>query len=552
MIAIYIDPELSKHNTSINAAIEFLLDTLGYQFRIIYDFDSLIITDTLLYYSPKTPSNELFISFALKHPVILMPFCEEIYNLDKIKKGRIESFKQYINIGSEVPVLHNKKIKEPVTIMSNEHIVTAKYNFDLLGNIMFFLSNLEGEIRADGGGKFPENKSFFYKDFDHAFVAEYLTAFDWVLESILKAKGFYLIKKEMWPKSQNYAFAVTHTVDKLNKWTWGKIFHSLLDIFVLLVTLRLPAFLRQFGSMLNYMFRGVEQYWSFPEYSKLEDDYTLKSSWFFAVNESDLTDYNFLDKDLQNVIITLSKSGHDIALYSFPEQETIEKLFQNEKRLKIASGKGSGVRNDDYMSNSSSLSRAERANLSYDSSYSFKRKFGFFNGFVHPFKPITSKFRSENYTYPVNCNDSALRIEKYKAIMFKQAKVAFKEVLDDVKKYHGLLCLDLKLSNYFETYYQSKLTSYIFEKIKDDNVFIGTLYDINNWWKSRSDVIAFEEEYDLSITFQEDFKNITFSIVGDKRISEITGAEVKINGNKIECTNVTSGSELIVKFSAKK
>jgi hypothetical protein len=299
------------------------------------------------------------------------------------------------------------------------------------------------------------------------------------------------------------------------------------------------------------MFRNLEQYWNFPEYREIEEKHGIKSSWFFAVDDALLTDYKFNDEDLQTLIQELDKTDQDISLLSFPDQENIDQLYKNEKRLQIASGKSSGVRFNNYKVDSSTYSRSGRAGLLYDSSVAFNSKAGFPNGMALPYKPITAKYRAEHYCYPVNFNDDALRIDKYKTVLFKQAKTTLKDILDEVKKCKGLLCLDLKLSNYFEIPFQGKLYNYILEKINDEVVFKGTLMEINEWWRGRAEVVAFEEEYELSIDFQESFENFTFRILGSKTISEITGAEYTIDNNRIHFTNVAKDAKVFIKFSAK-
>jgi hypothetical protein len=437
MIAVYVDPELKRHSLFIKASIEYLLNTLGYQFRYIDSFNRLITTDTLLYYSQTTPDDRTVVSFALKRPVIMIPFDEEIYNLDKIKSGRIEKLKRNVKLISEVPILSQNPVDTPVKIMSNEYIVIAKYNFDLIGNIMFFLSSKEKEIRSDEDGQFNPEDSYFYQDFDKPFVSEYLQSFEHSLRIILEKKGFYLLKKDYWPSGEDFAFAASHTANKLKMWTYPKIFNSFLDILMLIPKFKFSIYARQMKSIYLYMFRNEEQYWSFEEYSDIESKYGINSSWFIAVDDDILTDYLFNDKDLQGVIQELEQSEQDVSLLSFPEKESIDQLCTNEKRLKIATTKSAGVRNSDYKTDSSTLSKAGRAGLLYDSSDAFINKVGFPKGMVFPYKPITAKYRSDYYSYPVNYNDDALILGHYKTVMFKQAKIFFKICLDEVKKSKG-------------------------------------------------------------------------------------------------------------------
>jgi hypothetical protein len=88
------------------------------------------------------------------------------------------------------------------------------------------------------------------------------------------------------------------------------------------------------------------------------------------------------------------------------------------------------------------------------------------------------------------------------------------------------------------------------ENITDEFAYKGTLMEINKWWKKRAEVVAFEEEFELSIDFQEAFENFTFKILGSKVISEIVGAEYTSQKNSIHFTNIAKDAKVYIKFSA--
>ena len=190
--------------------------------------------------------------------------------------------------------------------------------------------------------------------------------------------------------------ALTHDIDRVSK-TYQYLTHTLRN----LANLNLNVSLYHIKSLFI-----KDTYWNFDNIIKIENDFNIKSTFFF-LNESipfnlfdtanwklSLGRYNISDKRITDIIKWLDLNGWEIGLHgSYNSFKNIE-LLEKEKNIleNIVLHKIYGIRQhylnlDDYT-----WSLQHKVGFVYDSSYGYSKDIGYKDNRYTFFKPMNNNF----------------------------------------------------------------------------------------------------------------------------------------------------------------
>ena len=216
-----------------------------------------------------------------------------------------------------------------------------------------------------------------------------------VIKSLHLRNGYPFARK-VFPLS----VCLTHDVDEKKKTyqyftracrslTAGKVLDSLQEIF----------------EFFHDRLTGRNPYWTFNELVQIEENFDVRSTFFFLEESAKLSAnpktwkhlgrrYRFDDEEVSNIIKFLREKGWEVALHgSYNSFKDLKLLKAEKERLESVLGESVlGIRqhnlNFDFPE---TWEIHERINLSYDTSLGFKssRGFGFRWGTCKPFKPFS-------------------------------------------------------------------------------------------------------------------------------------------------------------------
>ncbi len=551
MISILIDYKLDKYSREIKFAFDFIFETLGFSHRFITDNSHLRQHDILLLYGLIEPTIEELKQLTRQYITLFIPAEPRLYEPKAILPDQLRRLLREIKIFTPTPVVSEKKFDYPAENYTELDIYGCKINFDLPGNIFYHLANLEeaADPTRDHDGCFPETASAFYQWRDIPFIDNFLWLLDNLLKEQARAKDQYLVQKHYWPKAQDMAVALTHSVDELQKWDFNSLFFSVLDDLSLLLTFRWKTLFRNIWSKLKYIFTNYEMYWNFQEYQSLEKELHLRSTWFIAAERTREIDYSLDDLDLQDEIKLILRQGNEIGLLTTDDNLNRDAwAARRQIMLRQLQKDVLGIRQRDFCLNEKTRDLHEKMEVSYDSGPAFKETAGFRHGLIFPYFPWQVYLKSNHPEMPVCFRDSCLKTGKYSQIGLEDAKQLFKKVFQAVRRRKGLLSLDFTLANYADISYCSKLYAYLLALIKAEKAYVATLTELSDWWNLRNLVTIEESEFDFSLSFPVGVESFAIQYFGKMAILQVEGADAKIEGKTISFSNLKPDTVAVVRL----
>jgi hypothetical protein len=537
---------LDKYSRETRFAFDYIFGTLGLSHRFITDPSHLRQHDILLLYGLIEPTLDELQQLTRQYITIFIPCEPRLYDPQALPPDQLRKLLREAKIFTPTPVLCAKKFEYPAENYADLNIHACKVNFDLPGNVFFQLASLEESCDSsrDHSGCLPETASAFYQWKDIPFVDNFL----WLLDNLIKeqaaAKGQYLVQKHYWPKAEDMAIALTHSVDDLQKWDFSSMFFSVADDFSLLVTLRWKQLLRNLWSKLKYIFTNYEMYWNFQELQTPEKELHLRSTWFISAESTPDIDYSLDDLDLQDEIKTILRLNNEIGLLATNDKQEKE-AWAVRKQIMLRQNRkdGIGLRQHDYIRNEQVKELQDRVLPLYTSGLSFRETAGFRQGMIFPFQPWLGSLMSNHVELPVCFRDNCLKTGKFSYLSLEDAKQIFKKVFQAVRRRRGLFITDFTVANYTDIPYCAKLYSYILALIRAEKSYHATLAEIADWWQKRSRVTIDESEYDFSISFPDALESFALQYTGNLDIIQVEGVQAKIEGKNIFFSNLTAGSQ---------
>ena len=157
---------------------------------------------------------------------------------------------------------------------------------------------------------------------------------------------------------------------------------------------------------LKSFFNKEEPYWNFPEIIRIEEDFDVKSTFFF-LNESipfslfskknwqlSLGRYNIHEKEIIKIMQYLDKNGWEIGVHGSYLSYNNEELLKKEKKHieEIIGHEVIGIRQHYLNRNENTWKIQKKLGFKYDSTWGHTRTFGIKENKITPFKPFNDDF----------------------------------------------------------------------------------------------------------------------------------------------------------------
>jgi len=564
MIAVYLDPATSKYSLQVEFALEYLLNTSGFTWKLLDEKTDLKPNDVILYYSPLMPDPKSVTLMNQMFLFIYIPYVKEFYIPGVFCGENLRyNLRTYEHDDTEIPYICSKRVQgSPIHLPTQDGYKYGVYEFDVIGNAFFHLADDDRNHLRNKDKN--QNLSFaelgFNEYFDVPYVNFYVDGLYKTIKQLIEYKKKWQICRCQWPNNEPFAATISHNLNSLQKWNLLSIlqFIFLFGWLIDILKLRIGVFFKKFWSICRFLFTNREDYFNFYNILQIERKHRFLSTWYVGVNKSHqkekLYDYEIDDEDVLAELLEIVKLGSDVCLLD----NNVNKALNDIKveydflanRLKISK---TGIRHKDYFGEMEHLDPIHQDfNLKYDSSRTLPDRNAFYNGFCLPYPIfIKNKVSSGHFVYelPVNFSDKFLQLKKYKFVTLSDAMTKVKNILNAIKQVKGLLHMSFTNSLFYEIKYMPKLLEYIVDDLHDQNAFVTTGSALVQWMVKRSKVEVLEDENNLIVLhFLEDIDDICYEILGAKKPVEVYGGFVNIRGNIIHFSNVTKGLRVEIKL----
>jgi hypothetical protein len=555
MIAIMIDRKLERYSEVIKYTFSFIFETLGYPFRFIDMIGELRKNELIFFYGLLEPSSEEKQQFTKNPTVFFIKAETDLLSAGKFSQEEIIAKLQEIKLFSIVPIISEKEFQYPLLTYKVNDIFWGQYNFDVIGNIFFHLSGYEDTVSHphDIHGNIPDNNLplIGYKGYP------YVNSLLWMIDSFLHEAVSnnplsFLIKKELWPQGEEYAFAVSHNIDSLQKWHAANLITSFFTDLKLLIVFKWGTLFQNIKEKINYLITNFEVYWNFEEIAEILHEHKVKATYFFGASEKKKNpldiDYSLKDPDLQDELMRLKKEDNEIALLASYNSHKDKELVSQINMLSNTIGeKVKGIRHVHFQyDNPCTTDIHDSMDLLYDSTMSLQEHCGFRHGIAFPYKPFHPEKTMQHWEIPLSFSDTMLRLSKYSVLSKERAQSLIEDMVANIQKTNGLLTFDFSISNFNDIRYNSQLLEYILRLFSQTNCFCGTFAQIAQWWNLRAKTEVKIEDDLISVEFPEKVSMITFSLFGNRTIKKIIKGKGKISGKSVTLENVKKGETVIL------
>lgn len=544
MIAVYIDNSFVKYQNMIVYTLDSIMKTIGYEYKIISEHNEINENDIVLLYgdSPKIESklsiynlNNILIKIPAQSFVYkLVPNDDNPFKSVQIEHELLRKTIKTIELDTPIPVITNDNPNHPVLYFKkkeSEHR-TAVFTFDLLSNVFFHLSYMEDKLKENSslsGEEKSDTESLFAKFVDKPYVNRLLWLIDNVIIDLVnKKKDSYVLKKEIWPQAEKFAAALSHNVNRLQKWSVKDIFRSTLTD--LLMFYKFKHLIRNLMSKIRYIITNIEEYWTFDTIYEIEEKHKVKSTFFWGVEREkpDGIDYDISDVDVIEEIKKQQESNYDIALLASQKSAKADILEKEQSALeKIIVNNNLGLRHNHYTFDYKfSENYHNNYGFHYDSTIKLTGQNGFKNGIGYPYHSYRKQggyYSKKNcLELPVCFDDDSLILSKIKKVNFEDAKIILAEMIQTAEKQNAFLGLNFSVPNFHELPYAEELYDNTLEMLKRNNCYLDTFSRIASWWKKREAVIVEEKQDEAIVYFPHKLDYFTLRLVGKNLVPRIS------------------------------
>ena len=563
MVAIYVDSKLKRFENKIKFTFDFIFNTLGYEFKYIHKLDQLQKNDILFYYGLIEPTVKEAYILAMDKILFYIPVLHELLHPNKLTPEKLKSKTKIIKLKRKVPIITEDETDIPIQYYHKEDLFYGIYKFDIVGNILFNLnSSIEVEgVKRDEHGWFSDEDIPFTEFHQEPYVNMLLWLIERCIKDSLEKNGStFLVKKAYWPSAEVFAASFTFNVNKLQKWSFGRMISSTFED--ILIFYKVKYVFNNFLSKMKYLLTNIEEYWNFDVIDQIESKHEIKSTFFFGTESSSNkdVDYSINSNDVHKELMSNHTKGNEIALLASTNSGKQDILHKQKKQLsKITSDELMGVRHANYCYDSRITHEFHKKNgFIYNSSVGFKQKDGFINGLGFPFyqygshsNDLRSSFGWHSLELPIVFIDEHLKLSNSSIIPFESAKEIVDHLIESVEFNNGFISFNYSISNFNEIIYNKELLNYTIEEIRPKNVFIATLMEIAQWWKKRESIEIFDSEERFYLYFPSQTTKFTISVFGNYDVAQVNHAKAEIVGNDIHFFNIKLDSKIEVVLKKK-
>ena len=563
MIAIYVDSKLKRFENKIKFTFDFIFNTLGYEFKYIHKLDQLQQNDILFYYGLIEPSIKEAYILAMEKILFFIPVLSELLQSNKLTPGKIKENTEIIKLKRKVPIISDKEIKAPIQYYHKEDLFFGIYKFDIVGNILFNLESsieIEGVKRDDHGWLSDEDVPFaeFHRE-------PYVNSLLWLIERCVKDSlhrngTTFLVKKAYWPSAENFAASFAYNIDKLQKWSLGRMINSTFED--ILIFYKIKFVFNNFLSKMKYLLTNIEEYWNFDVIDQIESKHKINSTLFFGTesNTNKDIDYSVQSSDVHKELMNNYAIKNEIALLASVNSGKQDILHKQKNRLfKMTGNELLGIRHNHFSYDPRMTHEFHKKNgFVYNSSIGFQHNNGFMSGLGFPFyqygshsKDLGSSFGWHSLELPIVFYDEHLKISRSSIIPYENAQEIVDHLIDSIESVNGFISFNYSISNFNEITYNKRLLNYTLKEIKPKNVFIATFIQIAQWWKKRESIEIFESEDRFYLYFPSQTDKFTISILGNYEIVQVNYAEAEIKDSNIHFSDIKLDSKIEVVLKKK-
>lgn len=564
MIAVYIDSRITSFRNEIKYSFDFIFKTLGYEIKHISHSRELDRNDIVFYYSDVYPTEAEMYNFGRDKILFYIPMEAILYDVNNTNLSLFRSIKREINLSVKIPIFSKNELKLPAKIFRDKTYFCVNFYFDIIGNIFFNLSDVEGfkSCDKDSLGRAPDDCYTFREYMD----IPYLNMLVWLIEQLIddsmkKKPGFFLLKKEYWPKAEPFAFALTHNIDSVQKWSFSTLLKS---SFSDLLLFYYPRYVwKNTISRIRYLTTNLEEYWSFDKIREIIQKHKISSTCFVGTEKADNedVDYTLADIDVLNEVKELQRSGVEVALLASVRSIHDDVLDKQRKQISIATKQEEiGVRQNNYCYNHElSAEFQNKAGVFYDSTHVLLDKPGFKNGIGFPYysypiyrhsddNTLPSFIRGKILEFPVQFDDDHLIDSPLKKQGLEKAKASIDSLFDNIEPCNGIIVSEFSHSNFVEIDYELDLINYTIESVKKRSGYIDSLRNLAKWWKTRESVIINESQRGIFIYFPKRLEHFTVKLLGTYLVNEIAGIKAELKGNQIYFSDIKPDTTVEIKL----
>ena len=528
MISIYIDYKLQRFQNEIRYAFEYAFGALGYNYQYVSGLDEVGANDILIMYGYTEPTLEELKVISRRYITIFIQCEPEIYDPAAYTAAKLKSNLRKVKLLSTTLVISSKLFEYPAVNYSEATCTAGKITFDLVANIFFHLAMREETIKAAGNDSFylADEQSVFEEQLENPCVDNLLWLLDSMIVEQVRSKGAYISKKVRWPEGEKAVVCLTHSVDTLQKWSISSLFLGIADDLLLFFTFKWGRLWHELAGKLKFLFTNYELYWNFEDYRKQERDAKLISTWFFASEACEDIDYSLDDPDLLEEIQRLDKEKCEIGLLATEDKLNRDDFLSRKQVLiHLLHKTNIGIRQFGYKVNAKIIDLHSKLTPAYGQSQAPSEVPGFKHGFALPWRPWLKNSQSEFLEIPVVLRDRYLMVNRFKDLPLDDAKRMVKKIFQQCIKYGGVMGIDMRVAAWTDISYMDKLYPFLLEMIKTTDAWITSPAKIADWWQKRAAVTITESEYEVGISFKDDFNHFALQLIGNLKIKEIMDGE---------------------------
>jgi hypothetical protein len=388
-------------------------------------------------------------------------FTKDINKISQIRKKIIFQLSPYdLNINTiksieSIPILFPLGDSDKFYSFINNNLI---FHDDLIKSAFYLLSGYQENIilERESLGRFSHTGSIQHRlgILKKPIVNYY---FKKIIEGIVEYCKVFKVTYRKRELSNNFIFNLTHDVDRIDLYTLNYLLYKIKSVLGLVKTrysfkqnvkLVLEGFTQLFS------IRRKNPYWDFSYLRAIEKSLNLRSVFYFLERDLKNKDskYSINNKRIRNLIAYLEKEKCEIGLHgtirSATSMEQMQRIMQIIRNVSYQ--KEFGIRQHRLIFEYQKTPFIqENVELKYDTSLGFPEYEGFRNSYCLPFRLYN--FEEDEifniWEIPLNVMDCTLL--EYRNLTFKEARESVIEIINEVKRFHGIFTL-LWHNGYFD------------------------------------------------------------------------------------------------------